>query len=86
LDFVCAHRRADAAATNRHSAVYFLSSYRFREGDDIVGIVIALIQSVSAEIDDLMSRFAELLNQLFFQINSTVIGGYPNSHISLSVD
>jgi hypothetical protein len=41
---------------------------------------------VSAEIDDLMSRFAELLNQLFFQIKSTVIGGDPNSHISLSVD
>jgi hypothetical protein len=63
-----------------------VSSYRFREGNDIIGIVIALIQSVSAEIDDVMSRFAELLNQLFLQIKSTVISGDPNSHISLSAD
>ena len=38
---------------------------QFREGDDIVGIVVALIQSVSAEIDDLVSRSAELFDQLF---------------------
>ena len=59
----------------------FLRGYGQRERDDVVGIVIALAQAMSAEIDDLMSRSAKLAEQFFLQTKSTMIGGNSNAHI-----
>ena len=64
-NFVGAHRRAHAAPANRHSSFYILSSYCLRQSDDEVWIVIAFIQSIGTEIDDLVSRFAESPYHLF---------------------
>jgi hypothetical protein len=36
---------------------------------------------MSPKIDDLMSRCAELAEQLLLQTKSTVIGGNPNAHM-----
>jgi hypothetical protein len=51
------------------------------EWDNVVGIVIALAQAMSAEIDDLMPRSAKLAEQFFLQTKSTMIGGNANAHI-----
>jgi hypothetical protein len=80
LDLVGAHRRADAAAADRKAAIHFLSYHRSREWNDEVGIVIVGAQRVSAEIDDLMARSAELSNQLLLQTESAVVGGNSYTH------
>ena len=58
LDFVCAYRRAHTAPANRHTAIYFPSSDRFRERDHVVGIVVAFGKAMRTKIDNLMSRCA----------------------------
>src|ERR1700752_190385 len=50
LDFVCAYRRAHAASTNRHTAIYFPSSDRFRERDHVVGIIVAFGKAMRTKI------------------------------------
>jgi hypothetical protein len=57
-----------------------------RERQDIVRVVITVTQLIGTEIDNLVSRLAELSDQLFFQIKSTVIRGNPDAHVSPSVD
>src|SRR5262245_25648963 len=79
-NFVRAHRRPHAASADRQSSFYFFSRDCLRERNDVVWVVIAFIQLIGTELDDFMSCFAELLNQLFLKIKSTVIGGNPNSH------
>src|SRR5262249_41981953 len=72
---------AHTAPANRQSSLYFLSSYCLRERNDVVWIVIAFIETIGTELDDLMSGPAQLFDQLFLQSKSTVIGGNPNPHI-----
>src|SRR5271157_2837484 len=79
---VRADRRADAAAADGHPALNLLRGYGCRKRDNVVGIVIALAQAMSAEIDDLVSRSAKLAEQFFLQTKSTVISGNADAHIS----
>src|SRR5262249_17217866 len=77
---VCTHRRADAAAADRYSTFHLLGDNGPGEGDDVVGVVIPLVQAMSAEIDDLMPRGAKLAEQFFLQTKTTVISGNANTH------
>src|SRR5262245_3982720 len=78
---VGAHGRADAAAAHGYSAFHLSGGNRPRKRDDVVGIVIALVQAMSAEIDDLMPRGAKLAEQFLLQTKSSMIGGDANAHI-----
>src|SRR5437899_9742140 len=81
LNLIGTHRRADAAAADRHATIHLPRDQGPRERDHIVGIVIALTQTMSAEIDDLMARCAKLCDQFLFQTKSTMISGNSHAHI-----
>src|SRR5215472_9333205 len=55
--------------------------HRLREWNYVVGIVVTVAKTMSAEIYDLMSRRAQLADQFLLQTKSTVIGGNPYAHI-----
>jgi hypothetical protein len=80
---VGAHRRAHAATADCHSAFNLVGGDGPGERDDVVGIVIALAQAMSAEIDDLIPRSAKPAEQFFLQTKPAVIGGNTNAHSSL---
>jgi len=80
LDLVGAHRRANAAAADREAAIHFPPYHRSGEWNDEVGIVVVGAQRVSAEINDLVPRRAELSNQLLLQTKSAVISGNSYAH------
>src|ERR1700746_925402 len=65
LDFVCADRSTNAASANRHSSFSLLPGYSFRQGNNIIGIIIGVTQLMCTEIDHFMSRSAQLFDQLF---------------------
>jgi hypothetical protein len=69
LNFVCAYRRADAAAANRYATIHLPRGHGLRERDHIIRIIIALAQVMSPKIDDLMSRCAELSKQVLLKLN-----------------
>ena len=79
-DLVGAHRRADAAAADRDAAIHFPRDHRSGEWNDEVGIVVAGAQGVSAKINDLMARGAELRNQLLLQTKTAMVGGNSYAH------
>ena len=64
---VCAYRSAHAAAADRDSTLYLRCCYGASQRKNIVRIVIAIIQRVRAEIDNLMSCSPKLRDQVFFQ-------------------
>lgn len=80
-NLVCAYRRAHAAAADRYSALNLQRSYGQCQRNDIVGIVVALAQAMSAEVNDLMPRGPKLAEQFFLQTKSILIGGNSNAHI-----
>src|ERR1700752_1663089 len=80
LNLVGAHLRSHAADADRQSTLHLQGSYAPRERYYIIGIVVALAQAMSAEIDDLMPRCAKLRNQVLLQTKSTVIGANSNAH------
>src|SRR5262245_66651130 len=79
-NLVGTHRRADAAAGDRHPAIHLHADHCLRQRDHIVGIVIAFAQSMGTKIDNLMSCVAKMGNQLLLQAKSTMIRGNSNSH------
>src|SRR5262245_47981211 len=79
-NLVSTHRRSSAAAADCHPAIHLPADHRLRQRDHIVGIVIPLAQTMSTEIDNLMSCVTKLGNQLLLQAESTVIGGNTHSH------
>src|SRR5215467_8387424 len=80
-NLVRAHRRADAAATDRYTAIHLTRDHCLREWNYVVGIVIAFAQAMSAKIYNFMTRRAQLADQFLLQTKSTVIGGNPHAHI-----
>src|SRR5437870_1058642 len=80
---VCADRRADAAAADRHPALDRPRRHSASERDDEVGIIVARVQAMRAEIDDLMPRLAEMSNQFFLQAKPTMIRGNSHAHVIL---
>src|SRR4029450_9156196 len=85
LNLIGTHRRAHAAAADRYAAIHLARPDSRREGNTIVGIVVALSQAMSAKIDDLMPSVTKLGNQLLLQTKSAVIGGNSHAHISSSL-
>src|SRR5262249_332796 len=79
-DFVRADRSAHTAAADCDAALDFLSGHRLSQRQDVVGIVIGLAQPMIAEINHLMSRFAEPCVQFFFPSKPALIGSNSNSH------
>ena len=61
----------------------FSALQRPGERDDEIGIVVVLVQAMSAEIDDLMPRRAELGDEFLLQAKSAMIGGNSYAHTSL---
>src|SRR5215468_11507217 len=59
-NFVGAHRRANPAATDGHTAVHLSGDYGLCEWNYVVGIVVAFAQAMGAEIYDLVPRRAQL--------------------------
>jgi hypothetical protein len=51
------------------------------ERENKVGIIVRRVQAVSSEINHLMARIAKLGDKLYFQAESTVIGGDSNPHV-----
>src|SRR5262245_21486466 len=83
-NFVGAHGRANPAATNGHTAVHLSRRDCPRQRHDEIGIIVAVAQTMSAEIDNFMPRAAKLGKQLFLQTKPAVIGGNDHSHYSFS--
>jgi hypothetical protein len=81
LNLVRAHRRANAAAADRYTAIHLTGDNGLREWNYVVGIVIAFAQAMSAKVYDFMPCRAQLADQFLLQAKSTVIGGNPHAHI-----
>jgi hypothetical protein len=73
--------RTNAAATDRHAALYFAGGNSFRERDDEIGIVVGGVKAVSAEVHDFMAGCAKPANEFFLQAETAVIGGNSNPHV-----
>jgi hypothetical protein len=82
---VCAYGSAHATAADRHSTLHFRCCEGTSQRKNIVRIVIALIEGVCAEIDNLMCCSPKPHDQLFFQAETTVIGCNSNAHSNSSV-
>src|SRR4029434_9330381 len=74
LNLIGTHRRAPPAAADPYARIHLARHDSLREGNHIVGIVVALAQAMSAKIDDLMPGRLKLSDQLFLQSKSAVIG------------
>ena len=64
-DLVCTDRSSNAAATNSHAALHFSRRHGARERHYKVWIIVACIQAVGPEIDDLVARSAQVSDQLY---------------------
>jgi hypothetical protein len=82
---VCAYRSAHATAADRHSTLHLRCCEGASQRKNIVRIVIALIEGVCAEIDNLMSCSPKPRDQLFFQAETTVIRCNSNAHTNSSL-
>jgi hypothetical protein len=63
---VSTHGRADAAAADRDPTLYVRSRHGPSQRKNVIRIVIALAQSVRAEVNNLMSCGAKLRDQVLF--------------------
>ena len=72
-NFICAHGRADAAAANRDSALDRACRYGPSQRSDEIGIVVALIEDVRPEINNLMARGTKTRYQIHLQIKPAMI-------------
>jgi hypothetical protein len=80
-NLVGANGGANAAAADCYTANYITRGYSSGKRNYYVRIVVFGIQLMGAEIDDIMPRCAQLPQQLFFESESPVIGGYSYSHL-----
>lgn len=81
FDLIGAHGSPDAAAANGDTALQFPGRHRLRQRDDEVGIVVLRGQHVSAEIEDFMTRRAQLGGQRFLELKPAMIGGDSHAHV-----
>src|SRR5882672_6597954 len=79
-DLVGTHRRADAAAADRHSPIHVRRENGLGEWNHEVRIVVVDLQGMRAEVDDLVPRAAELGDQLLLQGEPAVIGRDAYAH------
>jgi hypothetical protein len=80
MDFVGTDGCADAAAADGNAAVHFSSSNGLREGNDEIGIIISCVEMVRAEVNYLVSGFAQMSHEFLFQSKTTVIRSDSNAH------
>jgi len=80
-DLIGTHGSADTAPADCDAAKYFTGSYGPREWNDYVGIIVGRVRFMSTKIDYVMTRRSKLGDELFFQNESAVIGGYSDSHM-----
>jgi hypothetical protein len=80
-NLVRANGRAHSTAANRQTAAHLAVSSLLRERNHEIGIAVAGIQNVGPEIDHLVARLSEINRRLFFQNESTVVGGDSYSHL-----
>src|SRR5215471_14738051 len=78
--FVGAYRRANTAAADCDAAIHLACDHCLAKRYNVVRVIVARVQAVSAEIDHLVPRFADLGNQPFLQSKSTVICGDAHFH------
>src|SRR5262249_37888702 len=83
-DLVGTDRSAETTPADRHATPYLYRHHRPRQRDHEVRIVVARVQAMRPEIDDLMPRGAEMGEQLFLQTIATVIGGNTYTHVCFS--
>jgi hypothetical protein len=76
-----ANRRPDAAAADGHPALDLSRRHSPGQGDDEVRIIVARIQGMGSEIDDLMPRRAKMSNQFFLQAKPTMVRSNSDAHI-----
>src|SRR5262249_9065479 len=65
------------------TALYLPGSDRVGERYNEIRIIVTWVHGVRPEIDHLVSRLTKMSDQLFLQIESTVISGNSNMHIAL---
>jgi len=80
-----ADRGAHAAAADRHAAIHLPGRHGPGQGDHEVGIVVARIEAMGAEIDHLVPRPANAGGQFLFQCEAAVIGGNAHAHVARSM-
>jgi hypothetical protein len=83
-DLIGAYRGAHAAAADCDTAKYVTRGYGTRERDYYVGIVVRGVELMCSKIHHIMACYAQPVEQLLFQKESAVIGGYSNSHVRYS--
>jgi hypothetical protein len=81
LDLVGTDRRANTAPANRYAAIHFSRDHRQGERNNEVRIVVIKLQTVRAEINDLMPGGLEPGDEFFLQPKPAVIRGYADTHI-----
>jgi len=73
-DFIGADRSAHAAAAHCDTSIYSFRSHRLGQRNHKIGIIITRVQGMSANVEHLVSRFAQMRDQLLFPFKARVIG------------
>jgi hypothetical protein len=76
-EFVSRHAGPYSAATNRNAAIHLSGGNSAGQRKHKIRIVIVRLQTVRAEIDHVVARFAQKYDELLFQFKATVIRGDP---------
>ncbi len=80
-DLVGTHRCPDAAAADGDPALDGACCHSPCEGDDEIGIVVAAIEVIRAEIDHLVPLRAEDCYQVLLQVKPTMIRQFPRAYL-----
>jgi hypothetical protein len=76
---------ANATTADRHTALHLSRHHGPSQRNDKVRIVVARVQAMRPEIDDLVPRGAKMGEQLLFQTKPTVISGNAYAHVCCSM-
>jgi hypothetical protein len=83
-NLVRTHRGANSAAADRYATLDISGGDRAGQRNDEIGVVVGRIHDMRAEIDYLMSRRAQLGDELLFQAEPAVIRRNTNAHDVIS--
>src|SRR5262245_32527712 len=83
--FVGTDTRADPTAANSHASIHLAGRDGLRERQHEVGIIVLRIQTISAEVHDLVPSRIKFGHDFFLESESSMIGSHSNPHaMSLS--
>jgi len=81
FDLVGTDRSTNSASTDRDATLHLAVHHGTGQGNDIVGIIIVMVELMSAEIHDLVSGSLDLCHQLLLELKPSMISCKSYAHI-----